>query len=138
MWLKRATMCVRRILVAVGLLVAVTACGGSIDNSAPPYIATSRKEAGMQALIDGVVALTDDKCLGLRGTTVVPVMWPKGTTRAKDGVRYHGHVYRIGDSLTASGGGVSLANAKHFGKLPKQCRSTDSVLVIDDPKPSRG
>jgi hypothetical protein len=125
--------------VALVLVVAsLSACGGAqaIDGGGATVLVAERTRGGMDALLEGTLAVVDG-CLGITdGTTYADtvVVWPHGTEVTSDdpttidlpGV---GEV-AVGEEVSV-GGGVDRSNTGQVGGLtvPSYCDSGEIWLA---------
>jgi hypothetical protein len=125
--------------VAVGLVLAsLSACGGArtIDGGDATVLVAERARGGMDALLEGTLAVVDG-CLGITdGTTYADtvVVWPHGTEVTSDDpttidLPGTGEV-AIGDEVSV-GGGVDRDNAGRVGGLtvPSYCDTGETWLA---------
>lgn len=63
--------------------------------------------SGMDALITGILGVTEGGCLGIDGGDgVVPTVWPSGTRLTEGGIELDGEAVLIGADVTLGGGEV--------------------------------
>ena len=125
--------------VAVALAVAsLSACGGAraIDGGDATVLVAERTRGGMDALLEGTLAVVDG-CLGITdGTTYADtvVVWPHGTEVTNDDPKTIdlpgvGEI-AVGEEVSV-GGGVDRSNTGRVGGLtvPSYCDSDEIWLA---------
>jgi hypothetical protein len=116
--------------IALALVVlALTGCAAGSLPSSGPLAVYPRPDAGMDALLEGELAIVDD-CLVIRqgeGALAVPVFpagdasWAEGVLQWRDGE------YREGDTI-AVGGGFS-GGAMTSAYIPQGCEGIELFAV---------
>lgn len=105
--------------------VAVLVCAGcsaglQVARGDGAVLMSGLDSSGMDALITGVVGVTEAGCVGIDGGGgVVPTVWPSGTRLTDGGVELDGETVTFGSEVSLGGGEVESLTSEP----PQECEA---------------
>ena len=126
----RAVGCLVLAVGGAAALVGCTATGAEIPTTGPVAV-HPRPEAGMDALLEGVLR-TDDGCVRVEheGGTAVPTFPAGDASWSGDTLTWRGDDYADGDAIALGGGFMGTASApSSSGYMPEACVGLEVFVV---------